>query len=317
MKSEDRIPPHSMDAEQAVLGSMLIERAAIERAVEVLNADDFYRAAHRTIWDAIVALHERGSAVDLVTMEDELKVRLAYNSVGGQLYLMNLMEAPATAANIEWYAEQVANYSARRRAIAEMEASESRAYDVADPVDSILDDMEGAAARLRASKRAASTMHKVGDLAAIELELLSKRMERKGEPTGISTGLSDLDYHLLGFQPTDLVLIAARPGAGKSSLGVQFAVAAAMRHHTSLILSLEMPRSQLVMRILGAEARVPLYRIRTGYVSANDYYALGTAVERLKAIPLYMDDSPATASQIKAKCRRLKRDAGSLELVML
>jgi replicative DNA helicase len=306
-----------MDAEQAVLGSMLIERAAVERAAETLKPEDFYRDAHRTLFEAMLGLAERDEPVDLITLSDELRARDQFERVGGLLYLQNLMEAPATAANIEYYAKMVEEKAILRRLMDAGTRIQGLAHSEFDQVDDVVDQAERIVFEV-GQRRMGQYFHHLRPLLNEELDRIEKRYENKGMPTGRLTPFDDLNYKTAGLQPSDLIIVAARPGMGKTTLSVQLAQFIALEEKIPVaIFSLEMSKEQLVTRMICSEAKVDAHRLRTGYLQNDDWQRVGEAISRLAEAPIYIDDSPdVSAMEMRAKCRRLKAEHG-LGLVMI
>jgi replicative DNA helicase len=313
----DRVPPHSLDAEQAVLGSMLIERPAVEKAAEKLKPEDFYRDAHRYIFEAMLALAERDEPVDLITLEDELRAGDRLDVVGGRLYLLNLMEAPATAANIEYYAQIVEEKSILRRLMDAGTQIQGLAHTEFEHVGDLVDRAERIVFEI-GQRRMGQFFYSIRPLLDEELDRIEKRYENKGIATGRMTPFSDLNYMTSGLQPSDLIILAARPGMGKTTLAVQMAQHIALSEKIPVALfSLEMSKEQLVMRMICSEAKVDSWRLRTGHLQNDDWHRVGDAISRLAEAPIYIDDTPdVSAMEMRTKCRRLQSEKG-LGLIMI
>ncbi len=314
----DHRPPQNLEAEQAVLGSCLIEPAALDTACEVLKPEDFYGDAHQTIYAAMLALAERNTAVDGITLEAELRGQETLEAVGGRLYLLNLMQAPTTAANIRYYAELVER-AARRR---ELIDAASRIYTLANDSLTEVEEAVDTAQQLvygiteRRQQRGFAALRGLLD---DELDRIEARYENAQTVTGRGTGIEDLDYMTAGLQPSDLIVLAARPSMGKSALALQLGLQVALEEKRPVaVFSLEMAREQLATRLVCSEARIDAHRVRTGYMGPNDWQALGCAVSRMADAPLFIDDTPAlTPTDMRAKCRRLKAEQGGLGLVVI
>ena len=309
--SFDRIPPQNLEAEQAVLGSMLIERAAAEKAAEILNPEDFYRDAHRYIFEAIITLAERDEPIDLITVSEELKVKDLYESVGGDIYLLNLMDAPSTAANVEYYARLVEEKSILRRLLAAGTDIQGLAFSEYESIDDVVDRAERLVFDV-GQRRIGQYFTHVKPIIAEELERLDQRYENSGPTTGRTTGFLDLDYMTSGLQPSDLIIIAARPSMGKTALAMQIAQGVALNEGLPVaIFSLEMSKEQLVMRMICSEGRLDGHRLRTGRLADEDWKRLGGAITRLENAPIFIDDTPdPSVMEMRAKCRRLKAEHG-------
>ena len=307
----DRVPPQNLEAEQAVLGSMLIERAAVEKAAEILKPEDFYRDAHRYIFEAMLGLTERDEPVDPLTVADELNSRGQFEVAGGRIYLLNLMDAPATAANIEYYARMVEEKAILRRLMDVGTQIQGLAYSEFDSIDDVMDRAERLVFEI-GQRRMGQFFYHLRPLLDEELDRIEKRYENKGISAGRMTPFDDLNYKTNGLNPSDLIIIAARPGMGKTSLTVQIAQFIAMNENTPVALfSLEMSKEQLVTRMICSESKVDAHLLRTGYLKSDDWQRVGEGISRLAEAPIYIDDSPdISATEMRAKCRRLKAEHG-------
>lgn len=316
--SFDRIPPQNMEAEQAVLGSMLIERPALEKAAEILKPEDFYRDVHRHIFEAMLALAAQDEPVDLITLQEELTSRGQFEAVGGFLYLQNLMDAPSTAANIEYYSKLVEEKSILRRLLDAGTQVQGLAFSEYDVIDDVIDRAERIVFDV-GQRRMGTFFFHIRPLLDEELDRLEKRYENKGIPTGRMTPFNDLNYMTNGLQPSDLVIVAARPSMGKTSLAAQIAQHVAITENLPVALfSLEMSKEQLVTRMICCESQVDGSRLRTGYLQTEDWQRVGEGISRLADAPIYIDDSPdVSAMEMRAKCRRLKAEQGGLGLIMV
>ena len=316
--SFDRIPPQNLEAEQAVLGSMLIERPAVERAAEVLKPEDFYRDAHRYIFEAMLALAERDQPVDLITLEEELRSRSQIDNVGGFTYLRNLMDAPATAANVEHYARLVEEKAILRRLMAAGTDIQGLAFAEFDSVNEVIDRAERIVFDI-GQKRMGQNFAALRPLLDEELDRIEKRYENKGTTTGRQTPFDDLNYKTAGLQPSDLIIVAARPSMGKTSLSMQLAQYIAMKEKLPVaIFSLEMSKEQLVTRMICSESKVDAHRLRTGFLQSEDWQRVGDGIARLSEAPIFIDDSPdISAMEMRTKCRRLKAEQGDLGVILI
>lgn len=305
-----RVPPQAVDVEQSVLGAMLIEREAIPKAIEVLPADAFYDARHQRIYEAMIALFERGNPVDLLTLTDELKRRGEFEHIGSY-YLSELTTRVASAANVEYHARIIAEKSLQRKLIETLTTVVGEAYDPASDAFELLDRAEREIFRisevnLRKSSRPLS------DVVMESFKKLEALSHREGGITGVPSGLHALDQLTGGWQKSDLVIIAARPSMGKTALSLAIARNAALhpRYGTGVAyFSLEMSAAQLAQRLLTSEARVDAQAARTGRLSTEDWQALARAAGKLSAAPIFVDDTPALGIlELRAKCRRLKAE---------
>ena len=308
----ERQPPQDTAAEQSVLGGMLLSKDAIADVVEVLRPGDFYRPAHQAIYDCILDLYGRGEPADPITVSAELERRGELARVGGAPYLHTLIATVPTAANAGYYARIVAEKAILRRLVEAgtrivqygYGADNSDGGDVNEVVD------RAQAAIYEVTERRTSE-----DYVALE-ELLQPTMDaldaiasRGGTAQGIPTGFADLDEVTNGLHPGQMIIIAARPGVGKSTLGLDFARSCSIKHGmTSVIFSLEMSRTEIVMRMLSAEAKIRLTDMRGGRMSDDDWTRLARRMSEISEAPLFIDDSPnLTMMEIRAKARRLKQ----------
>jgi replicative DNA helicase len=308
-----RIPPQSGDVEKAVLGAMLIEREAIARAIEVLPPDAFYDNRHRRIYASILRLFENGHPVDLITTSEELKRHGELEPAGGDYYLSELTTHVASAANVEYHARIIAEKSVLRRLIETMTAHIGRAYDAGADAFELLDQVESDIFRISDTqlRRAASSMKDVLHDTLASLETIHGR---ESGITGVPTGFRSLDALTGGWQPSDLVIIAARPSMGKTAFALAMARNAAMHAKEATpvaIFSLEMSARQLAQRLLTSEARVDSQAARTGRLSDDDWPRLARAASRLSEASIFIDDTPGLSIlELRAKCRRLKAEHG-------
>ncbi|MDP1876641.1 MAG: replicative DNA helicase [Actinomycetota bacterium] len=304
----DRTPPNDVAAEQSVLGAMLLSKDAIADVVEVLREGDFYRPAHQLVFASILDLYGRGEPADAVTVAAELTKLGDIGRVGGAPYLHTLVSMVPTAANAGYYGRIVREQAILRRLVEAGTRIVQMGYagtgDVDDMVDRAQTEVFDVTDR-RTSEDYAPLSALMGD-ALNEIEAISNR---GGEMVGVPTGFTDLDALTNGLHPGQLVIVAARPAIGKSTLGLDIARSASIRHGlSSVIFSLEMSRNEIVMRLLSAEAQVPMHHMRAGTMSDTDWTKLVGKMGTVSEAPLYIDDSPnMTLMEIRAKCRRLKQ----------
>ena len=306
-----KIPPHSLEAEQAVLASVLLNNDLMNDVVEILRADDFYQGAHRTLFSTMVDLYERGRAIDQLTLAESLNARGVANEVGGLSYLSELIHNIPTTANVADYARLVKEKSILRSMIAVAQQITNSAFQGVGEVDDFLDKTEQAIFAIAEEKIKPSyySMAEMGKEAMREIE---KLYEKKEMITGVPSGFRDLDRLTAGFQKADMVVIAARPGMGKTAFSLNVALHAALRHGLPVaIFSLEMSRQQLALRMICSDARVDFQRLRTGYLAQDEINRIVASVGKLSEAPIYCDDSGTlTALELRAKARRLKKDKG-------
>ncbi|MGI5840419.1 MAG: replicative DNA helicase [bacterium] len=307
----ERIPPQNLEAEQSVLGAMLIEAEAIPKVMEILRSDDFYREAHSNILQAMARLFERGEAVDLVTVTEELRQQGQLENAGGAVYLASLANAVPTAANVEYYARIVEEKSVLRKLINTATAIVASGFEGKDDVEYLLDLAEQQIFGL-AQRRSLKSYASIKTVLMETFERIEHLYNNKGGVTGVPTGFKDLDMLTSGLQPSELIVVAARPSMGKTVLCLNIARNVAVGNKIPVALfSLEMSRDQLAQRLLCADAGVDGQRLRTGYLTEADWPKLSTALGRLSEAPIFIDDTPgATAIEIRAKARRIKAEHG-------
>jgi replicative DNA helicase len=304
-----RVPPQSLEAEQSVLGGILLENTALDRVVGLLGPEDFYREAHRRIFRAMLELAERNEPVDLVTLAEALRVRGELAEVGGGAYLAELAERVPTAANVVTYARIVRDRSILRGLIAAATDIATRGYDAPADVGALLDDAERRIFAI-ADREVRPAFVRIENVLTDTIKLIERLYEQKQAVTGVPTGFTDLDRLTAGLQPSDLIIIAGRPSMGKTAFALNIAAHAAMHAGCGVaIFSLEMSKEQLAMRLLCAEAQVDLARVRTGHLTDREFPRLAMAAGRLAEAPIYIDDTPAlSVLELRAKARRLKRE---------
>jgi replicative DNA helicase len=312
-----RVPPHSIEAEESVLGAMLLSESAISDVLEKIRPDDFYKPAHRRIFQAVVSLFGRGEAIDSVTVSEELRRNGELEEVGGKPYIFHLVSSVPAASNAGYYARIVEETALLRRLIEVTQQAAAMAFESADDADTIIDQVEQLVFSV-AEKRLGDNFMHIRELLHEQLEHVEALQERGASVTGVATGFVDLDNLTSGLQPSNLVIVAARPSFGKTSLALNIAQQAATDHQVPVaIFSLEMSRTELVQRLVCAEALVDVSKLRRGNLSDQDWSRLATAVGRLADAPIYIDDTESvTVLEIRAKARRLKQKSG-LGLVII
>ncbi len=307
----DRVPPQSKEAEQSVLGSMIIDREAIFSAAELLSEDDFYSTAHQKIYGSIISLSEKGEPVDLVTLSEELQRRQSLEEVGGRAYLVTLANAVPTAANIEYHSQIVREKSILRALIQTATGIVTKSFETPHNVDEFLDEAEQLIFEIgkRGKQQGFSSLKEVLVQAFDRIEKLYD--EKKGV-TGLATGFTDLDRLTSGLQNSDLIVVAARPSMGKTTLALNMAQQIAVREkRTTAIFSMEMSKDQLAQRLLCAESQIDAQNMRRGFLSQEEWHKLTRAVGPLSESPLYIDDSASlSVMEVRAKARRLKAEKG-------
>ena len=313
----ERTLPHNLDAERSVLGAILLRNDTINAAVEVLQPDDFYREAHQLLLEHMIQLSERGAAIDLVTLAESLSRANALDKVGGPAYITRLVDGVPRTTNVEYYAQIVKEKSTLRRLITEASKIASDAYDADRDASEILDEAERSIFSI-ADARIGEGFTPLSDLVNSALDTVEKLQQFKSLVTGVPTGFYDLDHKTSGMQPTDLVIIAARPSMGKTSFVINMAQNAALEHGKVVgVFSLEMSKEQLFMRMLTSEARVDSQRLRQGMLLERDLPAIAQAAEKLSMAKIFIDDSASIGVlEMRAKARRLKAEHGLDMLVI-
>ena len=304
-----KVPPHDIDAEQAVIGSMLTDKDAVVEAVETLKPDDFYRQDNKTIYEAILNLYNRAEPIDIITVKSELTSLGKLEAVGGLEYLAVLPDKVPTTANVDKYIKIVEEKSILRRLIKASNELIDLGYAQSEEVDSIIDQAEKKVFEISQGKNKKGYTP-IKDILVESFAEIEKLYNQKQPITGIPTGFADLDYKTAGLHNSDLVLVAARPAMGKSAFALNIATNAAVQAKVpTVIFNLEMSKSQLVNRILCSEAMVDSNKIRTGKMEEDDWVKLATALGPLSEAPIYIDDTPGiTVTEIRAKCRKLKME---------
>jgi replicative DNA helicase len=313
----DRTLPHNLEAERSVLGAILLHNEAFNHAAEVIDAADFYRDAHRRIFDKMVKLSERGGAIDLVTLKEELGRSGELDDVGGPAYITALVDGVPRSMNIEHYARIIKEKATLRNLIFSANKILATAYEGEEDADVILDQAEHAIFAI-ADDKVRDGFVALRDLAQSSLETIEQLHARKELITGVPTGFTDLDEMTSGLQPSDLVIVAARPSMGKTSLVLNIAQHVGTKTDKTVgLFSLEMSKEQLFLRMLTAEARIDAQRMRRGYLGEKDWGRLSQAIGTLSDAKIFIDDSPSIGVlEMRAKCRRLAAEH-DLDLVII
>lgn len=313
----NRIPPHNLDAEQSVLGAMLESKEAVTGVFEVLEPEDFYKPAHTEIFDAIIALFNRGQAPDAITVADELTRRGTLEQIGGKPYILGLIDAYPTASAATRYAHIVEEHARLRRLVGAGNEIQEIGFAIPEDVDAAVNEAEEIVYRI-ADRRLRDDVQPIRKLLAESMDEIERTYERGESITGLASGFHDLDDMTSGFQNSNLIIVAARPAMGKSSLMADFALNAALRQEQPVVFfNLEMSRHEITKRFLASEAKVDSQRISKGTLQEQDWARLSAALGRLAEAPIFIDDSPnITLMEIRAKCRRIKAKHG-LGLVVI
>ena len=310
------LPPTDIDAEKAVLGAMLKSRDARADVIEVLREDDFYLKEHQELYRTMLDMEQKGTGVDLTTVYSALKQRKTADMVGGITYISRLMDDAIVTSNARYYAETVSDKSKMRQLITEAESIRDSAYSSELPPEDILDSAEQRILEI-AHKSQRSRYVNINDVIYENIRQLQD-IEKNGNDKGIPTGFRDVDRILGGFQKTDLIILAARPGVGKTAWALNAAEYAASMGKKVMIFSLEMANTQLGERLLSMTSSVPLESIHQGSISIEDWENLSAAQESFLNIDMVIDESSViTPVEMKNKCRRFKQEKGDLDLVVI
>jgi replicative DNA helicase len=312
-----RLPPQNLDAEQSILGGILLDNESLNSVLERLEDKDFYSESHRKIFAAIVDLSERNEPSDLITLSNILKDKKQLDSVGGMTYLASLVDNVPSAANIAYYAEIVKKKAILRRLIGTATEILTKSYNTGADVDEVLDEAEQAIFEISENK-IRPAFYEIRSIIKDSFKTIEKLYERKELITGVPTGFEKIDDLTSGLQKSDLIIIAGRPSMGKTAFALNIAQHAALETRIPVaIFSLEMSKEQLALRLLSATAKVDSQRLRKGFLGETDWPKLTTAAGRLSEALIFIDDTPAiTSLEMKAKARRLKAEAG-LGLIIL
>jgi replicative DNA helicase len=306
-----KVPPQNLEAEQSILGSILLENSAINSVLEVISRNDFYNEAHRKIFNVILELSEKNEPVDLITLSSALKDKNFLDSVGGTSYLASLVDNVPSAANVANYARIVKEKAILRGLIGSATEIITSCYETGSDVDQVLDRAEHSIFEISENKVRPS-FYPIREIVKDSFRSIEDLYARKELITGVPTGFEKIDDLTSGLQNSDLIIIAGRPSMGKTAFALNIAQFASLESQIPVaVFSLEMSKEQLVFRLLASEAKVDSQRLRKGFLGETDWPKLTTAAGRLSEAPLFIDDTPAiTVLEMKAKSRRLKADQG-------
>lgn len=312
-----RVPPHSLEAEQSVLGAILLDNEALNAVLEILRPDDFYRAAHKVICENMISLYERREAIDVITLTNELQAGGQLDVAGGLAYLSHLIDMTPTAANTEYYARIIKEMSLRRRMIHEATEIATEAYSGRGDIDGFIDAVEQRIFHVSES-RVNPSFYRIGELVKDSIKRVEELATNTSPISGVPTGFVDLDSLTSGLQPSDLIIVAGRPSMGKTSLALSIASKVGIDNGLSVaVFSLEMSKEQIVMRILCSQAKVSSGKIRSGKLNDSDFPRLVDAASKISQAKIYIDDTPAiSVLEMRAKARRLHRE-NPLSLVLV
>lgn len=321
---EERVPPQNIEAEQAVLGAMLIDKEAIAKATELLSADDFYREAHRVIFSAMLELYNKNEAVDMVTVTEILKRDNKLEDIGGIAYITSLANVVLTAANVKYHAEIVAEKSVLRQLVRVSTEIAAMGYEANDDVCTLLDTAESRILEI-SNRKKKNDFTAINDILMDSVQSIESLLQNKGGLTGLPAGFADLDKLTSGLHPSDFIILAARPSMGKTALALNIVQNVALRAHKVIggeprsvaFFSLEMSKEQLVNRMLCAEAGIDSQRLRVGEMHDEDWTHLWDACDTMSRAKIYIDDTAGiTAMDMRSRARRLKAEHG-LDLIVV
>ena len=312
-----RIPPNDVEAEQAVLSSMLFDREAIAIAYELVRGDDFYRPDHKAIYEAMLELFIKNIPVDAITLCDKLTEQGILEQVGGRAYVAVLADAYYTSAHVRQHSKIVADKAILRRLIKAAAEISASGYEARDEIETVLEQAEKSIFEI-SMNRNSRDFSPINEVIAIALERLEAVAKAKGRVTGVETGFVDFDNKTAGLQKSDLILVGARPSMGKTAFLLNIAQHASVRNNVpTAVFSLEMSKEQLVNRMLCVEAHLDSHKFRTGDLNDDDWNKIAQSVAPLSGAPLFIDDTPGiTVAELRAKCRRLKLEK-NLGLVVI
>lgn len=312
-----RVPPSNIDAEQSVLGAMLLDKNAIAEASEILNGSEFYRESHKILFETIMELYNKDEPVDMVTLVELLRSRSQLEAVGGVSYITNVVNSVPTTSHVKFYAKIVSDKFTLRRMILTSSDVIEKCYVEQDDVQDVLNQAEKSIFDISQNK-SHKDFEQLNSIIVRSFDEFERLYRNKGQITGITSGFTDLDRKTSGFQKSDFILVAARPSMGKTAFALNIALSAAVGTNKSVaVFSLEMSKEQLVNRMICSEAYVDAQRLRTGDLDDDDWTKLAKAAGPLANANIYIDDTPGISiTELRSKCRRLKIEKG-LDLIMI
>ena len=303
------IPPNDFEAEQAVLSCMIFDIDGISIAYEMLKAEDFYRPEHKILFEAMISMYSNSQQVDVITLKNKLESMNMLNNVGGYEYIIELYNIVSTSALTKQYTDIVKEKSIRRKILKASKDINVLTFDNTEPIENIVEKAEKIIESIGDSNNL-DDFSPISQVLETSIENIENLYRNKSKVTGIETGFADFDMKTSGLQNSDFILIAGRPSMGKTAFAINIAQYAALRKNvTTAIFSLEMSKEQLVNRMICTEALVDAQKLRTGDIQSDDWYKIAEAVSSLSEAPIYIDDkSSITIPELRAKCRRLKKD---------
>lgn len=317
MEDVTRIPPHSVESEQSILGSILLDKDAIITVSETIRPSDFYKEAHKIIYECMLKLSNKNEPIDLITLTEELKKQGHLDDVGGISYITSLSTIVPTTSNVKYYADIVKEKSVLRQLIKASNDIINLGYENSVKVEEVLERAEKRIFDI-SQEKASDDFKSINEVLADAYDMIEKLYTNKSDVTGITTGFKDLNKKINGLQRTDLILIAARPAMGKTAFSLNLVQNAALKGDASVaVFSLEMSKDQLVQRMLAAQSHVELKKIKTGTLDENDWPRIIDAMAVLSNASIHIDDTPGIKiSELRSKCRKLKIEKG-LDLILI
>ena len=317
MEDINRIPPHSVESEQSILGSIILDKDAIITVAETINPSDFYKEAHKIIYESMLSLNSNNEPIDLITLIEELRKEGHLDNIGGISYLTSLSTIVPTTSNVKYYANIVKEKSVMRQLIKASNEIINLGYDASTDVQEILNKAEKSIFDI-SQEKSGDDIQPINAVLQDTFDMIEKLCTEKKEVTGITTGFKDLNKKINGLQRTDLILLAARPAMGKTAFSLNLVQNAALKGDASVaVFSLEMSKEQLVQRMLSAQSNVELSKIKTGTLGESDWPRIIDGMAVLSEAKIFIDDTPGIKiSEIRSKCRRLKMEKG-LDLILI
>lgn len=317
MEDISRIPPHSVESEQSILGSIILDKDAIITVAETINPSDFYKEAHKIIYESMLNLNSNNEPIDLITLIEELRKEGHLDNIGGISYLTSLSTIVPTTSNVKYYANIVKEKSVMRQLIKASNEIINLGYDASTDVQEILEKAEKNIFDI-SQEKSSDDIQPINVVLQDTFDMIERLCTEKSEVTGITTGFADLNKKINGLQRTDLILLAARPAMGKTAFSLNLVQNAALKGDASVaVFSLEMSKEQLVQRMLSAQSNVELSKIKTGNLGESDWPRIIDAMAVLSEANIFIDDTPGIKiSEIRSKCRRLKIEKG-LDLILI
>ena len=317
MEDIGRIPPHSVESEQSILGSILLDKEAIITVTETIQPEDFYKEAHKIIYECMMKLNNKNEPIDLITLTEELRKQGHLEDVGGISYITSLSTIVPTTSNVKYYSDIVKEKSVLRKLIKVSNDILNLGYDSSIKVEDILEKAEKQIFDI-SQEKSSEDFQSINSVLMDTYDMIERLYTNKEEITGITSGFEDLNKKINGLQRTDLILIAARPAMGKTAFSLNLVQNAALKGNASVaVFSLEMSKEQLVQRMLSAQSHVELKKIKTGNLDENDWPRIIDAMSVLSNANIYIDDTPGIKiSELRSKCRKLKIEKG-LDLILI